>query len=62
MVSGMGHKASRHKASSLRRNPLTYFVFFLFRGEPVAYGSSQLGFESELQLRPTTTTATATLD
>ena len=38
-----------------------FFSFFLFRASPVAYGSSQLGVKSELQL-PAYTSATAMTD
>lgn len=31
---------------------LSFFFFFLFTATPVAYGSSQLGVELALQLRP----------
>ena len=38
-----------------------FFFFCLFRATPAAYGRSQLGVESELQL-PVYTTATTTQD
>ena len=57
------HSHSRHTAtpSSLFSFILFIFLFLLFRAAPAAYGGSQAGVESELQL-PAYATATAIQD